>query len=186
MSKTVTFLMIIVSIGWGCKSEKSSAKITSIKLSIPTIQEDEVIARCSPWLADQIDSDVARQQNEVVNYIIDKKWDLQMGSGGIFYHIIAAGEDLKASWGTRVSVHYNGYDLEGNVFDSSYKRAQSFKFYVGNVIPGWNQALPLLGKGGKAFFLIPAYLAYADEGFMDLVPPGQHLIFYIELIEILD
>jgi FKBP-type peptidyl-prolyl cis-trans isomerase len=60
------------------------------------------------------------------------------------------------------------------------------EFYVGNVIPGWNEVLPMLGEGGRGIFVIPANKAYGEEGFGALISPGQHLIFDIRLLKILE
>ena len=188
MNRWCFFLLCsgLVALCWSCKSEgESTDEAVSTVLSVPTIDEDHVIARCSPWLIDQINTQEEEQHNEVVNIIIDRSWDLNLSEGGIFFHILEEGDGALAKWGTQVLVHYHGYDIDGNIFNSSYHSGKPFKFYVGNVIPGWNQALPMLASGGSGIFVIPSYLAYGQEGFGELVPPGQHLIFYIKLLEIL-
>ena len=83
-------------------------------------------------------------------------------------------------------VHYNGYKLDGSLFDSSIARKKPFRFFVGNVIDGWNKALPRLGVGGRGVFIIPYHLAYGSIGFKTLVGPNEHLLFEIELLEIQD
>ncbi|MCL4118256.1 UNVERIFIED_CONTAM: hypothetical protein GTU68_012157 [Idotea baltica] len=110
---------------------------------------------------------------------------LQKTASGIFYEIKEPGGSAKPVWGDKVLVHYVGRDLDLKVFDSSYLRKRPMEFYVGNVIPGWNEVLPMLGEGGRGIFVIPAHLAYGDEGFGDLVSPGQHLIFDIQLLEVI-
>jgi FKBP-type peptidyl-prolyl cis-trans isomerase len=37
-------------------------------------------------------------------------------------------------------------------------------------------------EGGRVILLIPAYKAYGDEGFRDLVAPAQHLLFDVEVL----
>lgn len=153
-------------------------------LSIPTVSAEEIIQRCSPWLLGDETSEENKQHNEVVNLIIDQTWDLELAAEGIFYHIITPGVGKKAVWGDKVLVEYTGYDSSGKIFDSSLYRKHPFKFYVGNVIEGWNVSLSMLAENGSGYFLIPANKAYSKEGFGTMVRPDQHLIFKIELLEI--
>jgi FKBP-type peptidyl-prolyl cis-trans isomerase len=154
-------------------------------LALPSVSADEIIGRCSPWLLDHVDNEENTQHNELVNLIIDRAWDLDASPEGIFYHIINPGIGKKAVWGDKVLVEYTGYDSSGKIFDSSFYRKNPFKSYVGNVIEGWYVALSLLGENGSGYFLIPANKAYGKEGFGTMVGPDQHLIFKIELLEIL-
>ena len=43
-----------------------------------------------------------------------------------------------------VTVHYRGTLKDGTVFDSSYDRGAPATFAVGQVIPGWTEALQLM------------------------------------------
>jgi len=51
------------------------------------------------------------------------------------------------------------------------------------VIPGWQQAIPLLKKGGKGTFIIPSGLAYGPRGAGGTIKPNSVLIFDVELID---
>lgn len=59
--------------------------------------------------------------------------------------------------GDRISVHYTGKFEDGTVFDSSVERGEPIDFTcgVGMVIPGWDQGLIGLKKGGKRRLSIP-------------------------------
>jgi len=73
--------------------------------------------------------------------------------------------------------------LNGQKFDSSYDRGQPLEFGLNQVIPGWQQAIPLLQKGGKGTFYIPSGLAYGTRGAGGAIPPNAVLIFEVELID---
>ena len=62
-----------------------------------------------------------------------------------------------------VKVHYEGRLINGQVFDSSYKRGQPVEFPLNQVIPGWTEGLQLMKEGGKATFFIPSKLAYGPQ-----------------------
>ena len=66
--------------------------------------------------------------------------------------------------GARISVHYTGKFEDGTVFDSSVERGDPIDFTcgVGMVIPGWDQGLIGLKKGGKRRLSIPYALAYGE------------------------
>ena len=106
----------------------------------------------------------------------------QMTSSGLMYVLHKAGSAEKPAAGTNVTVHYSGYLTDGSKFDSSKDRNQPFQFAVGQrrVIAGWDEGIPLLGKGGKATLIIPYFLAYGERG-QGPIPAFATLIFDVEL-----
>ncbi len=103
---------------------------------------------------------------------------------GLRYKMIQKGSGAKAEKGKKVSVHYEGSLLNGQVFDSSYKRNSpiDFQLGVGQVIPGWDEGIGLLKVGDKARFVIPSDLAYGSAGAGGVIPPDATLIFDVELM----
>jgi len=104
---------------------------------------------------------------------------------GLRYKMIQKGSGKPASKGNEVSVHYEGSLVNGQVFDSSYKRNKpiSFQLGVGQVIPGWDEGIGLLKVGDKARFVIPSHLAYGSAGAGGVIPPNATLIFDVELMD---
>jgi hypothetical protein len=177
---TIIFLLSVVFSG--CIESTNTSDSTN-ELSMPLVPEEDLIIRCAPWFYDNPKDTGQLQHNEIINLIIDHGWDLQMTPSGIFYHIFQKGTGQSVGWGDRVSVHYTGYDLKLRTFHSTRKANKPFEFYIGNVIDGWNDALPLVKEGGRVLLLIPSYKAYGAGGLRDLVAPNQHLIFDIELLQ---
>lgn len=105
-------------------------------------------------------------------------------ASGLRYKMIQEGKGAQAKQGKKVSVHYEGSLLSGQVFDSSYKRSApiDFQLGVGQVIPGWDEGIALLKVGGKARFVIPSDLAYGAAGAGGVIPPDATLIFDVELM----
>lgn len=83
----------------------------------------------------------------------------------------------------RVKVHYSGWTKDGKLFDSSVQRGEPATFGVGQVIPGWTEALKLMVTGEKRRLWIPAKLAYGESPQMGA--PAGDLTFDVELLEIL-
>lgn len=84
----------------------------------------------------------------------------------------------------QVTVHYTGYLLNGNKFDSSVDRGQPATFGLNQVIRGWTEGLQLMKEGGKTKFIIPSDLGYGDAGYPPVIPPKSWLIFDVELIKV--
>ena len=104
---------------------------------------------------------------------------------GLQYEIIKEGKGKKPAATDQVKCHYEGKLINDQVFDSSYKRGEPATFGVNQVIPGWVEALQLMGEGAKWKLYIPAALGYGAHGAGNVIPPHSTLIFDVELIEIL-
>lgn len=102
---------------------------------------------------------------------------------GLQYEVLEAGDGEKPDAGDTVTVHYKGTLIDGTVFDSSYDRGEPVTFALGQVIPGWQEALPLMSPGAKYKFYIPADLAYGERS-VGRIGPNSALIFEVELLEV--
>jgi len=112
-----------------------------------------------------------------------KKKDVVTTASGLQYHIINEGEGTPPKSTDEVTVNYRGTLLDGQEFDSSYKRGQPASFPVNGVIPGWQEALVLMKPGSKWELFIPPKLAY-DVNSPPAIPPGSLLKFEVELIKV--
>ena len=81
-------------------------------------------------------------------------------------------------------MHYHGTLIDGTVFDSSVQRGEPVSFPVEGVIPGWVEALQLMKEGDKWQLVIPAKLAYGEQGAGGPIGPNSTLIFEVELLAI--
>lgn len=102
---------------------------------------------------------------------------------GLQYSVITKAEGPKPKADDTVTVHYVGTLIDGTEFDSSIKRGQPATFPLNRVIPGWTEGLQLMSIGEKYKFVIPADLAYGDQG-AGSIPAGSTLIFEVELLDI--
>lgn len=84
-------------------------------------------------------------------------------ASGLQYIITKEGTGKQPTAQSVVKVHYEGRLINGQVFDSSYKRGQPVEFPLNQVIPGWTEGLQLMKEGGKATFFIPSNLAYGPQ-----------------------
>ncbi len=107
-------------------------------------------------------------------------------ASGLQYEVITEGTGPKPSAEDRVRVHYHGTLIDGTVFDSSVDRGEPAVFGVGQVIPGWTEALQLMPVGSKWKIYLPSNLAYGERGAGADIGPNSALIFEVELLEIVE
>ena len=105
---------------------------------------------------------------------------------GLRYTVEQEGTGATASTGNKVSIKYTGKFLDGKAFDSNTADGAAFVVEVGKgeVIPGWEEALQLVKKGGRYTFYIPSLYGYSDKGSGGRVPPNAILVFEMEVIDI--
>lgn len=128
---------------------------------------------------------VEKERVEMQQYLDDNNIKLAPTASGLYYIENEKGNGIKAEPGKTVTVHYDGYLLDGTKFDSSRDKGQTFEFVLGQgqVIPGWDQAIEYMNIGTKATFIIPSRLAYGTRG-SGRIPPNSPLRFEVELIDV--
>lgn len=109
--------------------------------------------------------------------------------GGLRIRDLKEGTGEPVKPGANVTVHYTGWTVDGNVFDSSKKSGQPFGCSLApgsprGVIEGWQKGIPGMKPGGIRKLVIPAALAYGARGSGPQIPPGATLIFEVELLRI--
>lgn len=196
MKKTIPFLSFIslfLAACGGNSGEKAGHQNQAAQQEEPAepVDEDQAILQLSSYLTADPQNQAEKDQNAIVNYAIDELIPLERTRSGLLYRILEEGESDKLKWGDYISVHYKGYFLDGRVFDSSYRRDKPLKFYIGNMIPGWNEGIQLIGPGGRVQLFVPSPLGYAEKGLSDgkegfLVPPNTPLVFEVEVLERLE
>ncbi len=102
---------------------------------------------------------------------------------GLQYKVLVEGSGDTPKATDEVTVNYKGALINGNEFDSSYKRGMPITFRVDGVIQGWTQALQLMKVGSRWQLVIPPELAYGSRD-TGPIPPNSTLVFEVELISI--
>jgi len=127
---------------------------------------------------------------DVKDIVVAKSWDIDStkivtSNSGLKYVILQSGMGEKADSADLVTVHYTGFLSDGKIFDSSVERDEPFKFRLKlqPVIPGWEEGVKLLGKGGKAKLIIPPALGYGAMP-VGSIPPNSTLIFDVEVLNV--
>ena len=103
---------------------------------------------------------------------------------GLQYQVLKEGNGKKPTAKDTVKCHYEGFLIDGTVFDSSVQRGEPATFPLQQVIAGWTEGLQLMQEGAKYRFFIPYRLAYGEGGAGSSIPPFAALIFDVELIQV--
>jgi FKBP-type peptidyl-prolyl cis-trans isomerase FklB len=104
---------------------------------------------------------------------------------GLLYKYIEKGSGTGHPMGdTPCDFHYRGTLINGQEFDSSYKRGKPSEFTANGVVPGCTEGYQLMVEGDKVMFYIPSELAYGDAGIDGLIPSGAVLVFEVHLVKI--
>ncbi|NBX38142.1 MAG: peptidylprolyl isomerase [Flavobacteriia bacterium] len=117
---------------------------------------------------------------------MDKSLGLTQSTSGLMYVIENPGEAYKPELGSKISLHYKGTFLAtGEKFDASYDRNVpiDFNYQVQRMIPGFEEGIKLIGKGGKAKLYLPYRLAYGAQG-NQRIAGYSDLVFEIEMVNL--
>ncbi len=118
----------------------------------------------------------------LADYKSKKLANLKKSASGLEYVIIEQGTGAPIKDGDSVPTNYYGVrKTDGGMFDNSFDRGGPAPFNVGGLIPGFNEGMKLLNRGGKAILFIPSELGYGEQGAGGDIPPNTDLVFYIEM-----
>jgi len=107
-------------------------------------------------------------------------------ASGLQYMVLREGTGKQPTAKDSVKCHYEGFLIDGTVFDSSVQRGEPAVFGLQQVIAGWTEGLQLMKEGGKTRFFIPYRLGYGEGGAGQMIPPFAALIFDVELLEVVN
>jgi len=106
---------------------------------------------------------------------------------GVQYKVLKSGpaDGVHPTPEDLVKVNYEGALVNGQVFDSSYKRGTPITFQLKKLIPGWIEAVQQMRPGDQWMVYVPPALGYGDEQ-SGPIPPNSVLVFKLELLAVGD
>ncbi|MFM7135844.1 MAG: FKBP-type peptidyl-prolyl cis-trans isomerase, partial [Planctomycetota bacterium] len=103
---------------------------------------------------------------------------------GLQYTVLEEGTGPKPTLDDMVEAHYRGTHIDGREFDGTEPGGEPAAFPLRGVVPGWQEALPLMKVGSKWRVWLPPELGYGDAGSPPAIEPNEVLVFEIELMRI--
>lgn len=107
-------------------------------------------------------------------------------SPGVKYRDIKTGVGEECPPGASVTIHYTGWLTDGTEFDSSRGRGKPADFNLNQLIPGWQEGIPGMKKGGVRKLVITADKGYGERGSPPKIPGGATLVFEVELVRFVE
>lgn len=101
---------------------------------------------------------------------------------GLLYEVLKEGTGPQPTLDDVVSAHYAGTHIDGRRFDGTDPAGPPAQFPLRGVVPGWQEALPLMKAGSKWRIHLPPALGYGEEGSPPAIEPNEVLVFEIELV----
>ncbi len=165
--KEFRFDIVLVDIVGKEEVEKQQAELRK--------KAEEVMAR-APQVNTELQTIISQYKGKKLG---DKLQKLPSGLE-LVIHDKGAGAPVKE--GDQIETHYYGVlQSTGKMFDNSFERGEAPPFMVGGMIPGFNEGMMQLNRGGKATLFIPSALGYGAQGAGADIPANADLVFYIEL-----
>jgi FKBP-type peptidyl-prolyl cis-trans isomerase FkpA len=98
---------------------------------------------------------------------------------GFYYTILDTGVGVHPTPCNQITASYSGKLLDGTVFDSNHNSS----FVLNQLIPGWQEGIPLIKTGGRIVLYLPPALGYGSNA-TTVIPSNSSLIFTIELLSV--
>lgn len=160
--------------------------ITDVFNGDAKLSDAEAQAAVQDFFSRKAEEQAKAAKAEGENFLAEnaKKEGVKTLPSGLQYKVLREGDGRKPSATDKVECHYEGTLINGEVFDSSYRRGETATFGLNQVIKGWTEGLQLMQEGAKYRFFIPYNLAYGEHGAGQQIPPFSALVFDVELIEV--
>ena len=172
---------MFLSIGEQVPDIVESGTMTEMDIVLKEIVKKEV-------LEEELRNELISRKNEEVlmleTYYNDDKCIITEDS--LIVLNINKGNGKFAKAGNIMKVYFTFNTLEGDTL-LDFMTGEPYELVFGDMAlgQGFYEALSLVGKGGKAEFIIPSSLAFGSEGFQDAILPYTPFSLKIEVVDIM-
>lgn len=164
-----------------------SARTMRIDVKVLSLQDSLSYARDKEAFVHWIDDFSAYERVRLAQYMAKERMNPH-AVDSLFYLPKRTGMGDYPHDGDTLTIEYEGRFLDGEFFDSTKKRKESFQFVLGQkwqVIDGVERAVRMMREGELSLFILPSAIAFGATGSSTgIVPPYTPVLFEIELLEI--
>ena len=136
------------------------------------------IAGCKKVQFDYTETDRKIIQDYIASH---KLTNVKTTTSGLHYVIENPGTIGRPTIFSTVIINYTGRLANDTIFDTNAGNGPA-TFSLTDVVRGWQEGIPLFGRGGKGKLLIPSALGYGRQP-SGIIPANSVLIFDINLID---
>ena len=106
-------------------------------------------------------------------------------ASGLQYLEENAGSGETPKSGEIITMHYIASLLDGTELANSYtnNKPVSSVWGANRLLPGWEEGVGLMKPGGKAKLVLPASLAFGEQGY-GAIPPNSQIVMEVELLSV--
>lgn len=106
---------------------------------------------------------------------------------GLYFFSVRTGTGKAIKSGREVTLHFEGYLLNGKKIDSTIDREEPFVYFAGDpdqLIKGITRAVSGMRTGDEAVLVIPPHLAFGNGSGSEIVPPQSTVIYYVKVMDV--
>jgi FKBP-type peptidyl-prolyl cis-trans isomerase len=132
-------------------------------------------------------ADLKKKEGEALTkYLETNKITVAPTPSGCYFIESEKGKGMKIDSGTMVKLHFVVSLLDGKQIFSTRERAEPIEFEYGQRFdtPGFEEAIGMMTKGGKAKVIVPSSMGFGEQGRGTLVPAFSTLVYDVELIDV--
>ena len=110
--------------------------------------------------------------------------EMRSAPSGLKWIELAKGDASRGTPGpdATVVVSYEGFLAEtGQLIDSSYQRGEPSVFDIGELLPGWGEAMQRMAPGDEWLIFIPWQIAYGAAPVRDIIPAEADILYRVRL-----
>ena len=125
------------------------------------------------------------EPERIAKFVKDHNVNVAPSPTGVYYLEIKAGDGESVEKGDLVYLHYNLYNIEDKLIETSYE-GDPLVFYYGSdqMVPGIEEALKNMRVGGKATIIVPSTMGFGDVAIDKELPANSTVIFDLDLVEV--
>lgn len=171
--------------------ENSIEPYTSLRLDVKMVdimtlkQYEDEQKRLAEIEKEEAQKRLDEEPAKIGTFVKDHNVHVNPTASGLYYLEILEGTGAVADTGDIVSIHYNLYNIEDKLIESSFEgEPLRFVFGKGEMVPGIEEAIGYMKLGGKATIIVPSTLGFGNVAIDDDLPANSTVIFDIDFVDL--
>ena len=171
--------------------ENSIAPYTSLRLDVKMLdimtlkQYEDEQKRLAEIEKEEAQKRLDDEPAKIEAFIKEHNVRVNPTASGLYYLEILEGTGAVADTGDIVSIHYNLYNIEDKLIESSFEgEPMQFSFGKGEMVPGIEEAISYMKVGGKATIIVPSPIGFGDIAIDKDLPANSTVIFDIDFVDL--
>lgn len=124
---------------------------------------------------------VAEDKILIENYVKRRNWEAQRTGTGLTFFIYKKNKNPRVIKGEQIQIVFSLSTLQGKtIFGNDQKQKINFIVEKDNMESGIHEVVQKLGRGERAFVILPPHLAFGLTG-TEQIPPYSILVYDIEV-----